>query len=114
MRFQHDGAPVHFSADGRSALETAYPGRWIERDGPVSWPACSSDLSCLDFFLWGHMKSLAFAIPVDSDEALVARIDVVKGENRELPLVFVNVRHSLHWRCEACIFAGGRFFEHFL
>ncbi|GFU58406.1 uncharacterized protein TNCV_58171 [Trichonephila clavipes] len=25
--FQHDGAPAHFSADVRSAFETAYPGR---------------------------------------------------------------------------------------
>ncbi|GFU80357.1 uncharacterized protein TNCV_3521311 [Trichonephila clavipes] len=23
----------------------------------VNWPARSPDLSCLDFFLWGHMKS---------------------------------------------------------
>ncbi|GFT84643.1 uncharacterized protein TNCV_4197041 [Trichonephila clavipes] len=27
MWFQHDGAPAHFSADVRSALDTAYPGR---------------------------------------------------------------------------------------
>ncbi|GFU50622.1 uncharacterized protein TNCV_235841 [Trichonephila clavipes] len=91
-----------------------YPRRWIGRGGPVNWPACSPDLSCLDFFLWGHMKSLVYASPVDSDEALVARIAIVAGENREMPGVFANVRHSLRRRCEACIFAGGRFFEKFL
>ncbi|GFU90574.1 uncharacterized protein TNCV_4051561 [Trichonephila clavipes] len=56
MWFQHDGAPAHFRADVRSALDTAYPKRWIGRGGPVNWPARSPDLSCLDF-LSGHMKS---------------------------------------------------------
>ncbi|GFV45112.1 uncharacterized protein TNCV_5016811 [Trichonephila clavipes] len=31
MCFQHDGAPAHFSAYVRSALDTAYPGLWIGR-----------------------------------------------------------------------------------
>ncbi|GFV14714.1 hypothetical protein TNCV_2586871 [Trichonephila clavipes] len=46
------------------------------------------------------MKSLAYASPVDSDEALVARIAVVAGEIREMPGVFTNVRHSLRRRLE--------------
>ncbi|GFV39938.1 uncharacterized protein TNCV_1808501 [Trichonephila clavipes] len=65
------------------------------------WPARSPDLSSLDFFLWGHMKSLVYASPVDFDEALVGRIAVVAGEIREMPGVFANVRHSLRrWREE--------------
>ncbi|GFW07541.1 uncharacterized protein TNCV_3916741 [Trichonephila clavipes] len=113
MWFQHDGAPAYFSADERSALDTAYPGRWIGRGGPVNWPAHSPDLSCLYFFLWGK-GSLVYVSPVDSDEALVAKIAVVAGEIREMLGIFAIVRHSLHRRCEACIFAGGRFFEQFL
>ncbi|GFV83324.1 uncharacterized protein TNCV_1900501 [Trichonephila clavipes] len=101
MWFQHDGAPAHFSADVRSALDTAYPGRWIGRDGPVNWPARSPDLSCLDFFLWGYVKSLVYASPIDSDEALVARIAVVAGEIQEMPGIFASVRHSLR-RCCLC------------
>ncbi|GFX77038.1 uncharacterized protein TNCV_1072381 [Trichonephila clavipes] len=92
MWFQHDGAPAHFSADVRSALDTAYTGRYIGRGGPVNWPACSPDLSCLDFFLWGHVKSLVYASPVDSGKVLVVRIAVVAGDIRELPGVFANVR----------------------
>ncbi|GFV95985.1 hypothetical protein TNCV_2096541 [Trichonephila clavipes] len=56
MLFQHDGAPTHFSADVRSALDTTYPGRWIGRGGPVI------DF-CLDFFIWGHMKNLVTQAP---------------------------------------------------
>ncbi|GFU01871.1 uncharacterized protein TNCV_1523691 [Trichonephila clavipes] len=65
--FQPDGALAHFREDVRSALDTAYPGRWFGRGGP----------------------------PVDSDEALVARIAVVAGDIREMPGVFANVRQSL-------------------
>ncbi|GFY31684.1 uncharacterized protein TNCV_4199951 [Trichonephila clavipes] len=113
MWFQHDGAPAHFSSDVGSALDTAYLGRRIGWGGPVNWPARSPDLFCLDFFLWDPVKSFVYASPVDSDEALVARIAVVAGEIREMPGVLANVRHSLRWRCEACIFAGGRFLERF-
>ncbi|GFW06265.1 uncharacterized protein TNCV_37401 [Trichonephila clavipes] len=88
--------------------------RWIGRGGPVNWPARSPDLSCLDFFIWGHMKSFVYANPVASDEALVARIAIVADDIREMPGVFANVRQSLHRPCEPCIFAGRRFFEQFL
>ncbi|PRD28951.1 UNVERIFIED_CONTAM: hypothetical protein NCL1_30891 [Trichonephila clavipes] len=114
MWFQHDGVPAHFSADVRSALDTAYPGGWIGRGGTVNWPTRSPDLSCLDFLLWGYMKSLVYASPVDSDEALVARIAVVAGEIQEMPKVSFNVRQSLRRQCETCIFADGCFFEQFL
>ncbi|GFW48194.1 uncharacterized protein TNCV_2382781 [Trichonephila clavipes] len=66
MWFQHDGAPAHFSADLRSALDTAYPGQCIGPGCLVNWPTRSSDLSCLDFILWGHMKSLVYASPIGS------------------------------------------------
>ncbi|GFX05213.1 hypothetical protein TNCV_4174561 [Trichonephila clavipes] len=52
--------------------------------------------------------------PVDSNEALVARIAVVAGDIREIPGVFANVRQYQHWWFEACIFPGRRSFEQFL
>ncbi|GFV70472.1 uncharacterized protein TNCV_4798911 [Trichonephila clavipes] len=110
MWLQHDGAPAHFSADVRSALDTAYPGRWHGLGGLVNWPACSRDLSCLSFFLWGHMKSLVYASPVDSDEVLVARIAVVAGDIRKMLRVFANARQSFRQWYKACIFAGECFF----
>ncbi|GFT42462.1 hypothetical protein TNCV_1787351 [Trichonephila clavipes] len=47
------------------------------------------------------MKSLVYKSPVDSDEALVARIAVIEGEIREMPGVFANVRRSLRQRVAA-------------
>ncbi|GBO07373.1 hypothetical protein AVEN_49656-1 [Araneus ventricosus] len=45
---------------------------------------------------------------------LVARIAVATGDVREMPNVFEKVCRSLCRRCNACITAGGRFFEKFL
>ncbi|GFT97157.1 uncharacterized protein TNCV_3858181 [Trichonephila clavipes] len=107
MWFQQDGEPAHFGADGQSALNTEYPGRWIGRGGPSNWPARSPDLCCLDFF-WGHIKSLVYASPVDSDKFLFAIIAVVAGEIREMFRVFANVQYLLHlcwWELFGAVFA---------
>ncbi|GFX97851.1 uncharacterized protein TNCV_4905021 [Trichonephila clavipes] len=82
MWFQHDGAPAHFSGDVRYYLDVTFGQQWIGRGGPVRWPARSPDLSCLDFYFWGHMKSLVYDTPVDNAEELVARIAVAAGEIR--------------------------------
>ena len=39
----------------------------------------SSDLTCLDFFLWWHMKQLVYETVVETDEDLIARITVAAG-----------------------------------
>ena len=36
----------------------------------------SPDLTPLDFFLWGHMKTLVYETPVESEMDLIARIAV--------------------------------------
>ncbi|GBN22194.1 hypothetical protein AVEN_191441-1 [Araneus ventricosus] len=71
MWFQHDGAPPHFSLYVQSALDAKFPGQWIGRDGPTHCPARSTDLSYLDFFLWGHLKILVYESPIYFDEDLV-------------------------------------------
>ncbi|GFV52959.1 hypothetical protein TNCV_2876271 [Trichonephila clavipes] len=35
--------------------------RLISRFGPVNWPPRSCDLTPLDYFLWGYVKSLVYA-----------------------------------------------------
>ena len=42
-------------------LKGKFGERVISRNGPVEWPPCSCDLMPLDFFLWGHIKSLVYA-----------------------------------------------------
>jgi hypothetical protein len=68
--FQHDGAPPHFSRHVREILDNQYPQGWIGRGGPHHWPARSPDLNPLDFFLWGHLKSLIYRRPINSEADL--------------------------------------------
>ena len=42
-------------------LKGKFGERVISRNCPVEWPPRSCDLAPLDFFLWGHIKSLVYA-----------------------------------------------------
>ncbi|GFS62516.1 uncharacterized protein TNCV_1262951 [Trichonephila clavipes] len=88
--------------------------RWIGHGEPVHWLTRYSDLSSLDYFLWGHLKNLVYATPFDSDENLVARISEATARVREIPGIFDRVRQSLHRHCHACITTSGRNFEQLL
>lgn len=114
MWFMHDGAPAHITANVRHFLDARYPQRWIGRGGPVKWPARSPDLNPLDFFFWGHMKSLIYESPVNSAEDLVARIVVAADKINATPGVFERVRQSLIHRCQLCNSTLGHSFEQLL
>ena len=48
----------------RDWLNNNLADRWIGRGGPndrnITWPPRSPDLTPLDFYLWGHIKSLVY------------------------------------------------------
>ena len=83
--FSMMGAPAHFSTHVRLHLNVTYGQQLIGRGGPVLWPARLSDLTCLDYFLWGYVKSLVYETSVNSAEDLLARIAVAAGEVRYSP-----------------------------
>ncbi|GBN43452.1 hypothetical protein AVEN_243422-1 [Araneus ventricosus] len=115
MWFQHDGASTHYGIDVCLHLNATYGQQWIGGEGAaVLWPARSPDLTCLDYFLWGYVKSLVYETPVNSAEDLVECIAVSGGEIRNTPSIFANVRSSMRRRCEACITARGHNFERLL
>ena len=55
-------------------VEYTFPNRWRGHFGPVPWHARSPDLTHLDFYLCGHMNSLIYETPVESEMDLVGRI----------------------------------------
>lgn len=114
MWFMHDGAPAHFSRVAREFLTQTYGNRWIGRGGPHLWPARSPDLNPLDFFLWGHLKSLVYATPVENVEDLENRIVASCNLIRNDPGIFERVRQSMRRRLDCCIRARGGHFEQFL
>jgi hypothetical protein len=62
--FQQDGASIHFSKRVRSWLNEKFDNRWIGRGGAISWAPRSPDMTPLDFFLWGHIKTNIYKINV--------------------------------------------------
>ncbi|GFT21844.1 uncharacterized protein TNCV_3179511 [Trichonephila clavipes] len=41
-------------------LKDTFGDRLISRLGPVNWPPRSCDLTPLDYFMWGYVKSLVY------------------------------------------------------
>ncbi|GFV02436.1 uncharacterized protein TNCV_1023641 [Trichonephila clavipes] len=59
--FQQDGATYHTACATIDLLKDTFGDRLISRFGPVNWPPRSCDLTPLDYFLWGYVKSLVYA-----------------------------------------------------
>ncbi|GFW20764.1 uncharacterized protein TNCV_1049851 [Trichonephila clavipes] len=55
--FQQDGATCHTARAIIDLLKDTFGDRLISRFGPVNWPPRSCDLTPLDYFLWGCVKS---------------------------------------------------------
>jgi len=109
MYFQHDGAPPHHTRHMRGYLKESFPNRWLGRGGPVAWPQRSPDLTPLDYYLWGHMKTLVYETKIDSREELRRRILAVAEHIRNHPDNIASATHSLLMRTENCIATGGHF-----
>lgn len=114
MWFMHDGAPAHFTLVVRNFLNTTYGHRWIGRGGPTAWPPRSPDLNSCDFYLWGYMKYMVYATPVNNQEDLLNRIMMAAERIRNDQDELTRVSRSLLRRANACIRADGGHFEHFL
>ncbi|GFV02932.1 transposable element Tc3 transposase [Trichonephila clavipes] len=58
--FQQDVATCHTARATIDLLKDTFGDRLISRFGPVNWPPRSCDLTPLDYFLWGYVKSLVY------------------------------------------------------
>ncbi|GFV07234.1 uncharacterized protein TNCV_1312321 [Trichonephila clavipes] len=59
--FQQDSATCHTARATIDLLKDTFGDRLISRFGSVNWPPRSCDLTALDYFLWGYVKSLVYA-----------------------------------------------------
>ncbi|VVC38683.1 Hypothetical protein CINCED_3A002631 [Cinara cedri] len=74
MWFQQDGATCHTSNATIAILNGKFEGMVISRRGDVNWPPRSCDLTPLDFFLWGFLKSQVYADKPKSTDDLKVNI----------------------------------------
>ena len=51
----------------KGMLNYVFLDGWIGRGGPTSWPPRSPDVTPLDFFLWGYVKTKVFHWVLDGD-----------------------------------------------
>ncbi|GFY18598.1 transposable element Tc3 transposase [Trichonephila clavipes] len=75
--FQQDGATCHTARATIDLLKDTFGDRLISRFRPVNWPPRSCDLTPLDYFLWGYVKSLVYA---DKPQTL----DLLEDNNRHV------------------------------
>ncbi|GFX03741.1 putative transposable element [Trichonephila clavipes] len=61
LGFQQDGATCHTARATINLLKDTLGDRLISRFGPGNRPPRSCDLTPLDYFLWGYVKSLVYA-----------------------------------------------------
>ncbi|GFW28939.1 putative transposable element [Trichonephila clavipes] len=73
--FQQDGATCHTARATIALLKDTLGDRLISRFGPVNWPPRSCDLTPLDYFLWGYVKSLVYA---DKPQTLDPLEDIIR------------------------------------
>ncbi|KOC69805.1 hypothetical protein WH47_07015, partial [Habropoda laboriosa] len=69
--------------------------------GPICWPAHSSDINALDFYLWRYLLSIVYATPVGSIDNLKDNHTLIEATHR-----------NLLERAELCVAEDGVQFEH--
>lgn len=110
--FQQDGAPPHYQINVRQYLNEIFPNRWIGRRGSMEWPARSPDLTPLDFFLWGYVKSIVYKTkPLDLADLRRRITDAIRSVTPEM---LRNVRRNFYSRLGFCQDVLGQHFEHLL
>jgi hypothetical protein len=110
--FQQDGAPPHYVAPVRQFLNNTFPDRWIGRRGPTEWPPRSPDLTPLDFFLWGWLKSKVYKIQPTTLHDL--REEIIRCCRLLTPDILQNVRAETEARLFHCMEVNGAQFEHLI
>jgi hypothetical protein len=88
-------------------MGTGLPSRCLD-----AWPPRSPDLSPMNMYLWGHLKALVYAAPVDNEDALHHRTVDACQTIRNYPGNFERMLRSMMRRVEACTESHGKQFEH--
>lgn len=110
IQFQQDGAPPHYLTDVRDCLNMRFPGRWIGRGGPTTWPPRSPDLTPLDFFLWGFLKDKVYVTPLPANLAEL-RNRITATVALVTPDMLQRVWEEIDFRWDVCRMTNGSHIE---
>lgn len=107
--FQQDGATAHTSNATLTHLQEFYDNRVISKN---LWPPRSPDLTPLDFYLFGNLKTKVFKKRLHTLEELQNAIEneIRNITQEELQRVFDNLKR----RVNLCLQNDGQHFQHLL
>ena len=112
--FMQDGAPPHWAQRVRDWLNETFPDRWIGRGGPgdtnINCPARSPDLTPMDFFVWGFIKSKVYDRNYQNFDELKGVITTAFGLITEE--MVVSTLTNLQKRLKLVVERSGRHVEH--
>jgi hypothetical protein len=112
MWYIYHSAPAHFSRVVRDVLSNTCHDRWIGRRGLTAWPPRPPHLNLLNIYLWGHLRALVYAAPVDNEVALQIRtVDACRTLCNN-PGVFERMRGSMMRHVEVHIKSHGGHIGH--
>lgn len=105
-----DGAPCHRARVVHDRLQALFPGRVVGIGHGIEFPPRSPDLTPLDFYLWGFIKSNVYRTPPANIQELRRRIthEVQQLTRSRIPRRAVDAMRS---RAARCIATGGRHVE---
>lgn len=108
--YQQDGASIHTTLAVRRFLDRKFGRKWIGRYSNYPWPARSPDLTPLDFFLWGYLKSKVYLQRPFRD------LDHLENTIRECAMAIpqrflINAVKEVSWRTIICMERDGRHTE---
>jgi hypothetical protein len=107
--YQQDGATSHTSGLSMAEVESFFKDRVISRG---LWPPRSPDLTPPDFFLWGHLKGLAY---MNKPRTLDELRENIRREIQVLtPEVLAATFRNTQRRVQLCIDAQRGHFQHLL
>lgn len=102
-----DGAPPHRRRIVTDRLTELFPNRVVALNRPVEWPPRSPDLTPLDFFLWGHIKSRVYITPPadldDLERRITAQVEILRQDRN---LIRRSVTDMLR-RAQVCVARNG-------
>lgn len=107
--FQQDGATAHTARLSLNFLESIFANRIISRG---IWPARSPDLTPLDYYLWGALKSRVYENnPHNLGELKTAITQCIQ---QITPDILQEVFNNMQRRVQKCLNSNGGHFQHFL
>lgn len=102
-----DGAPAHRTRIVTARLQQLFGNRVLALNHEVEWPPRSPDLTPLDFFLWGYLKSRVYTTPPasldDLQQRIVREVDILKQDRQMIRRAVAQMLN----RAQLCVDRGG-------